>query len=108
MQDEESYARGLELLLQVAPTLLASRSRDDIQRITCTAARQLTGADGATFVLREGDECFYADEDAIEPLWKGRRFAMSTCVSGWTMLNARPVVIEDIYGDARVPAEAYR
>ncbi len=42
------------------------------------AARELTGADGATFVLRDADKCFYADEDAIAPLWKGQRFPMST------------------------------
>jgi len=27
-------------------------------------ARELTGVDGATFVLRDRDKCFYADEDA--------------------------------------------
>ena len=40
------------------------------------AARQLVGADGATFVLRDGDKSFYADEDAIAPLWKGLRFPL--------------------------------
>ena len=30
--------------------------------------------------LREGR---YADEDAIGKLWKGQRFPMSTCISGW-------------------------
>jgi hypothetical protein len=38
------------------------------------AARELTAADGATVVLREGDLCFYADENAISSLWKGRSF----------------------------------
>ncbi len=70
-----------------------------------TAARE---PDGATFVLRDGDKCFYADEDAIAPLWKGMRFPLPTCISGWAMLNRRPAVIEDIYADARVPHEAYR
>jgi signal transduction histidine kinase len=72
------------------------------------AARELTGADGATFVLRDGDLCHYADEDAIAPLWKGRRFPISTCISGWAMLNRQAAVIEDIYADPRIPAEAYR
>jgi putative two-component system response regulator len=73
-----------------------------------TAARRLTGADGATFVLRDEDFCYYADEDAISPLWKGRRFPMSTCISGWTMLNRQPVAIPDIYRDDRIPHDAYR
>jgi diguanylate cyclase (GGDEF)-like protein len=73
-----------------------------------SAARSLTGADGATFVLREDGNCFYADEDAIAPLWKGRRFALESCISGWTMLNRKPAVIEDIYADPRIPHAAYR
>ena len=48
------------------------------------------------------------DEDAIEPLWKGQRFPLSACVSGWAMLHRERVVIEDIYADPRVPAAAYR
>ncbi len=72
------------------------------------AARELTGADGATFVLRDGDKCFYAEENAIAPLWKGQRFPLDACVSGWTMLNRQAAVIEDIYTDSRVPIDAYR
>jgi signal transduction histidine kinase len=52
--------------------------------------------------------CYYADEDAIAPLWKGKRFPMSACVSGWVMRNRRAAVIPDIYADERVPADAYR
>jgi signal transduction histidine kinase len=85
-----------------------ARSLDEIMRIVRTAARELTGADGASFVLRDGDKCFYADEDAVAPLWKGQRFPMRICVSGWVMLNKAPAVIEDIFVDPRVPADAYR
>jgi putative nucleotidyltransferase with HDIG domain len=85
-----------------------ARTLDDIQEVVRTAARRLTGADGATFVLREGAECFYADEDAIAPLWKGRRFPMGACVSGWAMQQGETVVIPDIYADPRVPHEVYR
>jgi putative nucleotidyltransferase with HDIG domain len=85
-----------------------ARSIGEIQAVVRTVARALTGADGATFVLREGDFCLYADEDAISPLWKGRRFPIDACVSGWAMTHRRPVAIRDIYADARVPHEAYR
>jgi len=71
-------------------------------------ARDLIGADGATVVLRDGDHCYYADENAISPLWKGRRFPMSACISGWVMLNKMPAVIPDIYFDIRIPTNAYR
>nr|WP_246472827.1 GAF domain-containing sensor histidine kinase [Azospirillum tabaci] len=73
-----------------------------------TAARRLTGADGVTIVLRDGDLCHYVDEDAISPLWKGQRFPMGTCISGWAMLTGQPAVIPDIYADPRIPHEAYR
>jgi hypothetical protein len=33
---------------------------------------------------------------------------MQECISGWVMLNRQPAVIEDIYADPRVPADAYR
>jgi diguanylate cyclase (GGDEF)-like protein len=59
-------------------------------------------------VLRDGDKCFYVDEDAIAPLWKGQRFPLEACVSGWSMLHRTHVVIEDIYADERIPHDAYR
>jgi len=70
-------------------------------------ARTLTKADGVTFVLREGQQVFYADEDAIAPLWKGRRFPIDACVSGWAMLHRQVVAIADVYEDERVPITAY-
>lgn len=71
-------------------------------------AREITGADGVTFILREGDRVYYAEENAIAPLWKGRRFPMNECVSGWVIQHREPVVIDDIYADSRVPVDAYR
>lgn len=95
-------------LVDVIQRLSLARSQPEIQEIVRRAARRLTGADGATWILRDRDACFYADEDAISPLWKGQRFPLDACVSGWVMLNRRPVVIPDIYSDPRVPHEAYR
>jgi two-component system CheB/CheR fusion protein len=98
----------MESLVGVVQALSRARDVDSIIAIVRDAARSLTGADGASFVLRDGDQCHYVDENAIGPLWKGKRFPLSACVSGWAMLNARPAVIEDIYNDPRVPADAYR
>lgn len=85
-----------------------ARSLESVTAIVRKAARELVGADGATFVLREGNECLYLDEDAMAPLWKGQRFPMSDCLSGWVMLNGRCAAIDDIYADSRVPADAYQ
>jgi putative two-component system response regulator len=108
-----TFSRGSRLgpageLIAVVQRLSLARSVPEIQDIVRRAARSLTGADGATFVLRDGDECFYADEDAIEPLWKGQRFPAERCASGWVMEHRRPLVAPDIYADARIPHDAYR
>lgn len=112
LQTEENadrkYIEGMERLVHVVQELSLARNLDTVMKIVRTAARELTGADGATFVLRENDLCYYADEDAISPLWKGSRFPMSACISGWAMLNSKSAVIPDIYSDERIPVEAYK
>jgi putative nucleotidyltransferase with HDIG domain len=95
-------------LIAVVQRLSLARSMSEIHEIVRTAARRLTGADGASIIVKEGEHSFYADEDAISPLWKGRRFALRTCVSGLAMISRRPVAIEDIYVDPRVPHDLYR
>ena len=80
----------------------------EVVRQLLSVAREVSGADGVTFVLRDGDQCAFADESAIAPLWKGRRVPMATCLAGWVMLNAQAVALEDIYADPRISADAYR
>jgi signal transduction histidine kinase len=99
---------GMEVLVDAVKRLSLARRMEDIVEIVRRAARRLSQADGATFVLREGTQCHYVEEDAIGPLWRGRKFPMSNCVSGWAMMNQRPAVIPDIYQDPRVPIDAYR
>lgn len=95
-------------LVRIIQDLSLARDLERVIAIVRRGARELTGADGATFILREGEVCYYVDEDAISPLWKGKRFPVSACISGWVMLNRQPAVIEDIYSDPRIPADAYR
>jgi len=95
-------------LLQAALELAGAHDVPRVAEVVRKAARALTGADGVTFVLREGDRCHYVDEDAIAPLWKGMRFPMTACISGWAMRNRRSVAIEDIFADDRIPHDAYR
>lgn len=95
-------------LLLVVKDLACVRTIEEIIEIVRLAARDLTNADGVTFVLRDGECCHYVDENAIGPLWKGMRFPLKSCISGWTMLNKQAAVIEDIYQDARIPLDAYK
>lgn len=104
----ERNNKAMALLVKVVQELSLARSIEAITEIVRRAARELTGADGAAFVLRDGDKCYYAEENAISPLWKGKRFPMSACISGWVMLNKQYTVIEDIYTDPRIPIDAYK
>ena len=102
------YQQSLERLTLAMQEMSLTRDLTTVAAIIRRAARELIGADGATLVLREGDNCYYAEEDAIAPLWKGRRFPMDLCISGWAMRNRKPVVVEDIYADARTLPETYQ
>lgn len=93
---------------ELALKISMARGLGEIMAAVRQTARYLVGADGITFVLREDGMCHYADEDAITPLWKGQRFPLETCISGWSMLNREVAVIEDIYADSRIPHAAYR
>jgi PAS domain S-box-containing protein len=88
--------------------LSLARTLSEIVSIATHSARSLLGAEGVSFILREGGHCHYVDEDAVAPLWKGLRFPIETCVSGWCMVHDEPVVIPDIAVDPRVPQDAYR
>jgi hypothetical protein len=105
---DDYYVQAMEHLVTVVQELSLARNLEGIMAIVRQAARKLTGADGATFILRDNGCCYYADEDAIAPLWKGKRFPLERCISGWAMLNRQPAIIRDIYDDPRIPAEAYR
>ncbi|MCP5496620.1 MAG: HAMP domain-containing histidine kinase [Leptospiraceae bacterium] len=97
-----------EQLVDTIQKLSLANDIESIIKVVRSAARELTNADGATFVLRDENMCYYVDEDAIGPLWKGHRFPIEACISGWVMLNKKPAVIMDIFKDGRVPIDAYR
>ena len=103
-----SAAHTLTILAGAIDELVALSSAAEVQDLLPSAARRVTGADGAALIMREGDEAHYVAEDAIDGFLKGRRFAIDACVAGWSMLHREPVVIEDIHADERVPHEAYR
>lgn len=108
MLPDAKPSSSVEKLADAKHQLAGAASLADIMDVVRRFARSLTGADGATFVLKDGANCFYAEEDAIGPLWKGRRFPQTSCISGWVMMYRKPVVIEDVLSDPRIPVDAYR
>jgi signal transduction histidine kinase len=105
---DSEYLKGMELLVAIVQELSTARDLATLTGIVRRAARSISGAEGATFVLRDGEQSHYVDEDAVGPLWKGQKFPLTACVSGWSMLERTAVAIEDVFADARVPADAYR
>lgn len=83
----------MQSLVAAVAALAAARHLDDVTRIVRQAARALTHADGVTFVLREGTDCYDADEKAIAPLWEGKRFPMDSRISGHAY---RPTFIKSV------------
>ena len=97
----------LRQLVDVLGALEAAENIAEIQQTVCAAARQITEADGAAYVLRDGKECHYVEEDADQPLWKGSHFPMDGCISGWTMVYRQAVTVSDIVLDDRLKPEMY-
>src|ERR1700749_319273 len=112
MKDNILRIRPLDVrwrLLEAAKDRIAvAETLDSLIEVVRATARAVCSADGVTFVLRDGDKCHYVEEDAISPLWRGQRFPMEACISGWAMLNSKTVVLKDIYLDDRIPHDAYR
>lgn len=95
-------------LLAAVENLARAGTTEDIVELIRTSARRLIGCDGIAMVLRDGDLCHYIEEDAVGPLWKGRKFAIADCISGWAMLHKQTAVIPDVAMDARIPVHLYR
>jgi two-component sensor histidine kinase/GAF domain-containing protein len=104
----EAEPKAADCVMALATQLSKAGSMEEVMALVSHGVRELLHADGATFVLRDRDRCYYAEEDAVSPLWKGRRFPIGQCISGWSMNHRAVVAIADIYKDGRIPADAYR
>ncbi|MGN6516896.1 MAG: GAF domain-containing protein [Rhizomicrobium sp.] len=104
-EDQDFRAK---LLIAALDRLSVAHDVDEIISVVRSTARSVCSADGVTFVLRDGDKCHYVEEDAIGPLWKGQKFPIETCISGWAMMHRRTAAIADIFADDRIPHDVYR
>lgn len=68
MPGSSHYVDRLKRLVQ---RMSSVRDLPAMMEVVRRGVRELISAHGATFALREGDLVNYADEDAIQPLWKG-------------------------------------
>jgi signal transduction histidine kinase len=102
--DDTAYTRGLERLVQVVQQLSATHDLATLLATVVRAARELTGADGASIALRDGDSGHHAETDAVAPLVKGQRFALDAELAGQVILGGQAVALDDAGGDPRLPA----
>jgi len=105
---EKLRAERAQLLLEAIEKLAGAGGIDDVVAGLRSMARRLIGADGIAVILREDEQCWYVEEDAMGPLWKGHKFPLTSCISGWAMLHKETVVIEDVREDPRIPQELYK
>ncbi|WP_068092172.1 ATP-binding protein [Novosphingobium rosa] len=96
-----------EDLIEASEKLAAARSLEEVVSVLRVTARKVVGADGIAVIIREPGRCFYAVEDAMAPLWAGKRFDENSCISGWAMQHLQTVRIADTTTDERIPQEAY-
>jgi GAF domain-containing protein len=92
---------------QVRMRLRQANDKEAILEMVRTNGRQICKSDGITFVFKKDDHCFYAEEDAIGPLWKGQTFPCNLCISGWAMRTGEVTVVEDVFSDPRILPEFY-
>ncbi len=108
-QPNPALSQDHEALLATAIAKLGhAKDEAEVAAIARSLARALSGADGATVVLKRGDRVAYVDEDAIGPLWKGQDFPIEACISGWAITHHQTVVIDNVYDDPRIPIVAYK
>ncbi|MFL6214182.1 MAG: PAS domain S-box protein [Blastocatellia bacterium] len=108
LAEAQRLSQDSQRLASISSALSARLDKPGVIEVACNAARQLTEADGACVILREGDLVYYSQEDAIAPLWAGQRFPIDNCIGGWSILHRAPVVIEDVHSDSRIPLDYYR
>ncbi len=106
-QNRDRRRTPLGQLTQAVARLAGAKTAEEVVDIVRATARALVGCEGIAIIRRDGDLCHYIEEDAIGPLWKGQKFPMTACISGWAMLNRQTVIVPDIALDPRIPYELY-
>ncbi len=98
---------SLSSLTEATARIAGARTQEEVIEAVRASARGLMGCEGIAIIRRDGDLCYYVEEDAVGPLWKGQRFQAADCISGWTMINRKTAVVPDIEKDERIPLDLY-
>ncbi len=93
-----------EALLETARRLASVRNLGEVGTVVCDVVRTLTGADGASFVVRDNATVSYLVDDAIGT--SRPCVPIDDCIAGWVMLHRETVAISNVDADDR--PELYR
>ncbi len=82
MIHEQSRSIRNAMMAAAEERLAAAHCQAAVIETVRETARNACTCDGITFVLREGEQCHYVEEDAIGPMWQGQKFPPGACISG--------------------------
>ncbi len=88
-----------DALTQSLDSLSKATDLESLAQLLTAAARQIAGADGATFAVRDGGDAWYVHEDAQRPLWGSCRQPLEDCSSGASIMHGKAIMFSDIYQD---------
>lgn len=88
--------RAVFELIRVIQNLALVRNKEAVYPPVLRAARALTGADGAAFIMREEGQFHHCAEDTIAPVLRGSRQPAGTSPVGLVVKERRTVVIRDV------------
>ncbi|MCC5839963.1 MAG: GAF domain-containing protein [Opitutales bacterium] len=88
--------RAVFELIRVIQNLALVRNKEAVYPPVLRAARALTGADGASFIMREKGQFHHCEEDAIAPVLRGRSQSAEASPAGLVVNERRTVAIRDV------------
>lgn len=94
-------------ITQAVSLLAKAEALADVAEVVERATRLLTGADGATFTLRNHDSESYLNDQHLAALSNGQEPPLDDGVHGECMSSQAPIIIPDIDADPRKIQEIF-
>lgn len=98
----------LRRLAEVIECVALTATVEEVVETTLCAARDLTGANGAAFVLGEGHRCWEVSAGRNCPIRESGGFPLNLCVCSWLALNRSFAVVDDVQTDLGIPTDVVR
>ena len=107
MPETGKLISGTDVLAGAIAEIVTQSDPDAVMKIVKRAARRISRAQGVTLAFRQDNECYFAGEEAIAPLFKGMLLPLTGCINGWSILHNETVIVSDILQDDRIPQDQF-